>query len=356
MASSTGLLKLVFFAILATLTSTICTAEPVECILGIDPPVTGEKAEQAKDATFSPLPVVTDQVMFVYNKHVLTKDGYRVPGDSYLIFRYIGQPPQQIGSKQPVDSHSSYHIRLRNDMVIRSAALAPDHTWVAMTIGQSDGANRSCRLHVINLMTRQMIDVGELRTSLVCWSPDSRFVAYCRSENWNWARSDYWASQLWVFDLKIQKTRQVYHGHTLLPHVDWTVESHLLYSFAPEFYGGPTPYSETPPVNDGVYSITLTGKGKAIYVIPGATQPVISPDGQWIAAFITEGSYPNYEGPFLRQLAIFPRGGGKPIKLPCRDSGDSTEMLWSPDSRHLYYVTGHGPREGRRKSNSMISA
>ncbi len=85
----------------------------------------------------------------------------------------------------------------------------------------------------------------------------------------------------------------------------------------------------------GVYEVNLMNRRPARRIIPDATEPTVSPDGRWIAAFATKGAKRGEMWPFRRQLTLYPRAGGAAVPLSANDGGRGIAICWSPDSRRI---------------------
>jgi tricorn protease len=107
-------------------------------------------------------------------------------------------------------------------------------------------------------------------------------------------------------------------------------------SFGPE--GERILYITDEPGEDEFRTIDAWGRGEPTVVKKAGKsgwhhQPVMSPDGKWIA--YADNSY---------ALFVMPAEGGKPVEIARNEEGAIREYVWSPDGRWLAYVN-HLPSE-----------
>ena len=308
--------------------------------VAIEQAITGEQAPQGTGVQFFPMQGLHGQLIYSYDTSITDTGEYRMPWENFLVARQLGTTAPRVMNGDIPERIFSHKIHLPSDRVIRRSIPSPGRVWIALAIGQFDPANNHYELYMVNPTTQQVIPVGEPGSQVMndtnpIWSPDSRYLAYFYGGYVAFER--YWPQQLWVYDRRTCATHMILGDAS--SEVAWISSDRLLYSVYPDSRPAGSSKERTPVTRPGIYRIDPAGKGKAVRIIPNATQPAVSPDGKWIAAFITRFKDTGEDRFFQRRLAIYPRKGGNPIEFPLRADGNYVRLLWSPDNRHLIFAT-----------------
>lgn len=181
------------------------------------------------------------------------------------------------------------------------------------------------------------------------WSPDSQHIAFFQGGD-EYGHESFRTQPLtlFVFDVRSRESRQIAHNPGV-GSLAWTRQGSLLYTFWP---------NEAESLHSAVYTIPADG-GAPRELIPNASAPSPSPDGQWVT-FVGWGNGENMrQGSAARQSSVLPFPTVSPRRndvfglylfnakdrtrrlvrpLPPQLSPENETVIWMPDSRSFIVV------------------
>ena len=194
--------------------------------------------------------------------------------------------------------------------------LAPDGTHVAVLFTNPDNIFDQGDIWILDLtrepVTQQRLTFEPQMSYFPMWTPDSQRVVFSSLREGTWSLS--WKAANGTGPVESLHTSKNFIGAST-----WSADGRSLI------------FMETDLVNSDIWTLSLDGEPTARPLMAESyneRDPVISPDGRWIAYSSNEsGRLEVYVRPFPNvddgKWLISTRGGESPI--------------WAPDGRELYY-------------------
>lgn len=228
---------------------------------------------------------------------------------------------------------------------------SPDGNWIAFTSSRKDNKNNVYLLSVNGGEAEPLTDLKSSVTDFK-WSSDGRSIAFTMADpkseeeekndkaknDFRWVDENLKMSRLYV--IAIQKDangkrepRKLTDGNFNVDSFDWSPDSSRI------AFG----FTKTPVANDWTtsdISVIEVASGKVTPLAnttASESQPLYSPDGNWIAIDLTEPRWAQHD-----VIQVIPANGGPPKTLVA--SYDATPGIagWSADSKRIYFSESKG--------------
>ncbi|HEV8367282.1 MAG TPA: S9 family peptidase [Pyrinomonadaceae bacterium] len=228
---------------------------------------------------------------------------------------------------------------------------SPDGNWIALTSNRKDNKNNVYLLSVNGGEAEPLTDLKSSVTDFK-WSSDGRSIAFTMADpkseeeekndkgknDFRWVDENLKMSRLYL--VAIQKDvngkrepRKLTDGNYNVDSFDWSADSSRI------AFG----FTKTPVANDWTtsdISVIEIASGKVTPLAnttAAESQPLYSPDGNWIAIDLTEPRWAQHD-----VIQVIPATGGQPKTLVA--SYDATPGIagWSADSKRIYFSESKG--------------
>lgn len=235
-----------------------------------------------------------------------------------------------------------------SDKSCTNPKFSPDGQYLSFT--SSRGKDGKVQVWVMRLGGGEAEAITTARTGVAQyeWSPDGKSIAYTmadpdsdmeekmKKEKRDWNIVDVWKySHLYVVPFTKnengeRRSKRLTSGKFHVTAFDWSRDGKTIafaHQESPIADAWPTSDISVVPSDSGAVKTLVSRKGLD-------TEPLYSPDGQWIA-FISDGG--NVRWASSNNIYVVPAAGGEPKKL-----GDTPDMQpdlvrWSPDGKELYF-------------------
>ncbi len=250
------------------------------------------------------------------------------------------------------DGQDNYQLTF-NDKSSTNPKWSPDGNWIAFTSNRKDNKNN---LYVLRVLGGEAEQITDLKSSISDfeWSPDGRSIAYAMADaksededkndkgrnDFRWVDENTKMARLYVVPVAKdsagkREARKLTSDNRHVNSFNWSPDgTKIVFSHVKSPVVDVWPSSDIGVVDVASAKVTAFAATEAA---EGA--PVFSPDGKWIAMFVSDLPVRWAQS---NRLAVFPASGGAPKTMPISFDGQPGIIGWSPDGTKLMFSEAKG--------------
>ncbi len=235
------------------------------------------------------------------------------------------------------------------DKACNNPHFSPDGRLLAFTSSRGKDSKTQVWVMSVGGGEAEVVTTSKSGVSQFAWSPDSKRIAYTmpdpdteaeekmKEEKKDWKVVDVWKyNHLYTVTLaKNDKgerpSKRLTSGSFHVTAFDWSRDGKTI-----AFSHQQTPSDDVWPTNDISLVPSDSGAVKTLVATKGMdTDPLYSPDGQWIA-FASDGG--NIKWAFNNNVYVVAASGGQPRKLADTPDKQPDIVRWSPDGKEILFM------------------